>query len=60
VVDLKFGEDSGLELIEDLPAVGPEIMMVRLTGHASIATAGNLGMYRRTLQRKLAKKPAAG
>ena len=126
VVDLKLGDESGLDLLPDLKALNPDMMVVLLTGYASIATAvaaikrgadnylakpvtaddvvraltgrddtlaadgeytpmsverlewehiqkvlqehdGNisatarsLGMYRRTLQRKLAKKPVSG
>lgn len=126
VVDLKLGDESGLDLVPDLKATVPAMVVVVLTGYASIATAvtaikrgadnylakpvkaddvihaltgmvgpeaapgeytpmsverlewehiqkvlqeneGNisatarsLGMYRRTLQRKLAKKPVAG
>jgi two-component system response regulator RegA len=126
VVDLKLGEDSGLDLVPKLRALDNGMVIVLLTGYASIATAvaaikrgasnylakpvtaddveralagqvaepvdvedytpmsverlewehiqkvlqehdGNisatarsLGMYRRTLQRKLAKKPVAG
>jgi len=125
VVDLKLGEESGLDLIQALKAIDDDMVIVVLTGYASIATAvaavkrgasnylakpvkadevvralsgreqipeneedytpmsverlewehiqkvlqendGNisatarsLGMYRRTLQRKLAKKPVA-
>jgi two-component system response regulator RegA len=125
VIDLKLGEQSGLDVIDALRTVSPELKIVVLTGYASIATAvaavkrgadqylakpvkaldvlralsgdevlpeagsgyspmsverlewehiqkvlaehdGNvsataraLGMYRRTLQRKLAKKPVA-
>ena len=123
VIDLKLGEESGLDIIDGLRDASPGIAIVVLTGYASIATAvaavkrgavnylakpakaddilralagreqlpadpedyspmsverlewehiqkvlaehgGNisatarsLGMYRRTLQRKLAKKP---
>jgi len=126
VVDLKLGEDSGLDVIDALRMAAPGVVIVVLTGYASIATAvaavkrgaanylakpvkadevvralagfeqlpeeprdyspmsvermewehiqkvlrenaGNisatarsLGMYRRTLQRKLAKKPVSG
>jgi two-component system response regulator RegA len=126
VVDLKLGRDSGLDVIAALHEAEPAMVIVVLTGYASIATAvaavkqgaanylakpvraeevvrallgdeqvpevpadyspmsverlewehiqkvlrehdGNisatarsLGMYRRTLQRKLAKKPVAG
>ena len=123
VVDLKLEESSGLDLVPELKALVPEMVIVILTGYASIATtvtaikrgatdylpkpagvdeviralsgtdasppeddeysplsvdrlewehiqkvlqehdgnisatARSLGMYRRTLQRKLAKKP---
>ena len=124
VVDLKLGSESGLELLPQLKAIHPEMVIVVLTGYASIATtvtaikrgaanylakpvtaddvvqaltpdtaeetaeeytpmsvdrlewehiqkvlqendgnisatARKLGMYRRTLQRKLAKRPVA-
>jgi len=125
VVDLKLDGDSGLELIPELAKINPDMIIIVLTGYASIATAvsaikfgatnylakpvkvdevvralvgkdqpalteddftpmsverlewehiqkilqendGNitatarsLGMYRRTLQRKLAKKPVS-
>lgn len=126
LVDLKLGQDSGLDVIDALQQIVPGMVIVVLTGYASIATAvaavkrgaanylakpvkaddivralagqeqlseepgdyspmsverlewehiqkvlsehdGNisatarsLGMYRRTLQRKLAKKPVSG
>jgi two-component system response regulator RegA len=125
IVDLKLEGESGLDLITELKAVEPELVIVVLTGYASIATtvtaikrgaanylpkpatvdevlralagadeppdddeysplsverlewehiqkvlqehggnisatARSLGMYRRTLQRKLAKKPRNG
>jgi len=126
VVDLKLGQDSGLDVIATLREAVPGIVIVVLTGYASIstavaavkrgaanylakpvkaedvvralagqeqlpevaadyspmsverlewehiqkvlqendgnisATARSLGMYRRTLQRKLAKKPVSG
>jgi len=126
LVDLKLGQDSGLDVIDALQQVVPGMVIVVMTGYASIATAvaavkrgaanylakpvkaddilralagndplleelgeyspmsverlewehiqkvlsehdGNisatarsLGMYRRTLQRKLAKKPVSG
>lgn len=126
VVDLRIGADSGLDVIAQLKSIDPGVVIVVLTGYASIATAvaavkrgainylakpvkaddvvlalagreqlpggaedyspmsverlewehiqkvlrendGNisatarsLGMYRRTLQRKLAKKPVPG
>lgn len=125
LVDLKLGQDSGLDVIDALLQVAPGVVIVVMTGYASIATAvaavkrgaanylakpvkvddilralaghdqfldkpgdyspmsverlewehiqkvlnehdGNisatarsLGMYRRTLQRKLAKKPVS-
>lgn len=39
VVDLRLGDDSGLELIESLTQITPGIRAVVLTGYASIATA---------------------
>lgn len=39
VVDLRIGEESGLELIPELRALGPAMRIVVLTGYASIATA---------------------
>ncbi|AOV17981.1 two-component system response regulator [Acidihalobacter aeolianus] len=39
VVDLRLGEDSGLELIDRLTRLSPGIRAVILTGYASIATA---------------------
>ena len=39
VIDLKLGEDNGLELIPALRATLPGIRMLLLTGYASIATA---------------------
>ncbi|OBS09160.1 Dna binding response regulator PrrA (RegA) [Acidihalobacter prosperus] len=39
VVDLRLGEDSGLELIDRLARLSPGIRAVILTGYASIATA---------------------
>lgn len=39
VVDLRLGEDSGLELIDNLTELTPGIRAVILTGYASIATA---------------------
>lgn len=39
VVDLRLGEDSGLELIDSLASLSSEIRAVILTGYASIATA---------------------
>ncbi|AOU99064.1 two-component system response regulator [Acidihalobacter yilgarnensis] len=39
VVDLRLGDDSGLELIDRLTRISPGIRAVILTGYASIATA---------------------
>lgn len=39
VVDLKLGEDSGLDVISALHTTVPGIRMLLLTGYASIATA---------------------
>ena len=39
VIDLRIGQESGLELVERLKALDEEIRMVVLTGYASIATA---------------------
>jgi two-component system response regulator RegA len=39
VVDLRLDEDSGLDLVEPLRAMGPDMRIVVLTGYASIATA---------------------
>lgn len=39
VVDLRLGEDSGLDVITDLHARNPDCRIVVLTGYASIATA---------------------
>lgn len=39
VLDLRLGEDSGLELIAPLLAAAPQARIVVLTGYASIATA---------------------
>ena len=39
VVDLRLGDDSGLELIDSLTRITPGIRAVILTGYASIATA---------------------
>jgi len=39
VVDLRLGEDSGLDVIADLHARHPACRIVVLTGYASIATA---------------------
>jgi two-component system response regulator RegA len=39
VIDLKIGDDSGLELVELAAATEPPVRTVVLTGYASIATA---------------------
>lgn len=39
LVDLRIGNDSGLEVIRDLVALLPDIRIVVLTGFASISTA---------------------
>ncbi len=39
VVDLRIGQDSGLELIPHLISINPDMRIVVLTGFASIATA---------------------
>lgn len=39
VVDLRLGEDSGLDVIAELHARHPDCRIVVLTGYASIATA---------------------
>jgi two-component system response regulator RegA len=39
VVDLKLGQESGLTVVRDLHAHDPELVIVVLTGYASIATA---------------------
>lgn len=39
VLDLKLGSESGLDLIEPLKAVCPDMAIVMLTGYSSIATA---------------------
>lgn len=39
VVDLKLGEDSGLDLVPELAEARPDMTIVVLTGYASIATA---------------------
>jgi two-component system response regulator RegA len=39
LLDLKLAEDSGLRLIEPLRALSPEMVIVLLTGYASVATA---------------------
>lgn len=39
IVDLKLGNDSGLQLIRELKAKLPELQIVMLTGYSSISTA---------------------
>ncbi len=39
VLDLKLGENNGLNLIADLKAIVPDMRVLLLTGYASIATA---------------------
>ncbi len=39
LVDLKLGQDSGLDVIDALLQVAPDVVIVVLTGYASIATA---------------------
>jgi two-component system response regulator RegA len=39
IVDLRLGDEDGLELIEPLHALGDRIRIVVLTGYASITTA---------------------
>lgn len=39
LVDLRLGEDSGLDVISDVHEVVPEARIIVLTGYASIATA---------------------
>lgn len=39
LVDLRLGEDSGLDVITDLHEAAPEARIIVLTGYASIATA---------------------
>ncbi len=39
IVDLRIGEESGLDLVKKLVALNPHICIVMLTGYASIATA---------------------
>lgn len=79
VIDLKLGTASGLPCVRRLHAHDPAMVIVVLTGFASIAiktlewerinetlvdtdfniseTARRLGMHRRTLARKLEKRP---
>ena len=39
IIDLRIGNESGLELVEKLHANNPTLRMLMLTGYASIATA---------------------
>ncbi|ROS05192.1 Fis family two component transcriptional regulator [Sinobacterium caligoides] len=39
LLDLKLGDDSGLQLIEPILEINPDILIVVLTGYSSIATA---------------------
>lgn len=39
IVDLKLGNDSGLQLIREIKSHQPEISIVMLTGYSSISTA---------------------
>jgi len=39
IVDLRIGDESGLELVKKLVELDPNIRIVMLTGYASIATA---------------------
>jgi two-component system response regulator RegA len=39
VVDLRIGQDSGLNLIQELLEINPNLRIVVLTGYASISTA---------------------
>jgi len=39
IVDLRIGDESGLDLVKKLVELNPEIRIVMLTGYASIATA---------------------
>lgn len=39
VVDLRLGNDRGLDLLRDLLRIDPEMRVVMLTGYGSIATA---------------------
>ena len=63
VVDLKMEGDSGLVLLPKLLELDAEMRVGILTGYSSehegniSATARALGMHRRTLQRKLQKRP---
>lgn len=39
IVDLKLGNDSGLNLIRELTEIQPQLAIVMLTGYSSISTA---------------------
>ena len=39
LLDLKLGQDNGLDLIQQLLSIKPDVKIVLLTGYASIATA---------------------
>lgn len=39
IVDLRIGNDNGLELLRDLLAIAPSMRIIMLTGYGSIATA---------------------
>ncbi len=39
LTDIKMPEMDGLELVQELRQVSPEIVSILITGHASIATA---------------------
>lgn len=39
VLDLRIGNDNGLELMRDLLAIAPSMRIIMLTGYGSIATA---------------------
>lgn len=39
LLDLKLGQDNGLDLIQQLLSIKPDVKIILLTGYASIATA---------------------
>lgn len=39
LVDLRIGEESGLDLIQPLKAISPDMRILLVTGYASVATA---------------------
>lgn len=39
IVDLRMPEESGLELVQQLKAIDPQLVVIVLTGYGSIATA---------------------